>query len=150
MLLSCDISAWNQYFVCDIWYITSIFGLRNEETKLKCKTANFKHFTANFLKLMVYRLCWCCIRCLLDSFSKFVSLSIWMKLLNRRRYTDLWNCLSSGIMELYFYVYVYVCSLLRMTSFSFLGQCEQPPRLPCQLKIKSTTKIIFFKKFLFR
>ena len=57
MLLTCDISAWNQYFICDIWYITSIFGLINEETKLKYKTADFKHLTANFLKLMLYHLC---------------------------------------------------------------------------------------------
>ena len=91
-------AAWH---ICDIWYITSIFGLINEETKLKYKTAHFKHLTANFIKLMAYHLCWCCICCLLDSVSKFVSLSISMKLLNRRWYTDLWNCLSSGIMELY-------------------------------------------------
>ena len=36
---------------------------------------------------------------------------------------------------------VYVCSLLRMASFCFLAQCEQSPRLPCHLKIKSKTKI---------
>ena len=41
---------------------------------------------------------------------------------------------------------VYVSSLLRMASLCFLAQCEQPPRLPCHLKIKSKTKIIFFKK----
>ena len=49
MLLSCDKSAWNQYIICDIWYITSTFGLINEETKLKYKTAHFiKAFNSQF------------------------------------------------------------------------------------------------------
>ena len=45
---------------------------------------------------------------------------------------------------------VYVCSLLRMACFCLLAQCEQAPRLPCHLKIKSKTKIIFNMKIPFR
>ena len=122
----------------NICLVTSIFGLINEETKLKYKTAHFKHLTANFHKLMVYHLCWCYIRCLLDSVSKFVSLSISMKLtplsptLRRPSQSSLnlgiCNNLSAWISDNYFESFLLPQQPLNRPAVNAIQWCHYPKR----------------------